>query len=263
MHQFLEALVLGIVQGLTEFLPISSSAHLVVIPKLLGWQYFGKYFDVAAHLGTLLALLIYFKRDLASLFDGLAKKEKASMKLFGFLLLSTIPALIFAAGLNDKLESWFGSLTSIGISLIVFGLVLSLADHLGKKQKEISCISWMDALWFGIMQALALIPGVSRSGITITYGLAAGFSREAAARYSFLLSIPIIAAAGAYEGLSLFKHTQVFSPMPTLVVFIASFISGFFCVKYFLQYLKTKNFNPFVIYRVVLGGLILLLGWWK
>jgi len=263
MQPTLEALVLGIIQGLTEFLPISSSAHLAVLPKLLGWEYFGKYFDVAAHLGTLLALLVYFWGDLTSLLQGALKKGGAERRLCWFILLSTIPALLFGGILSHKLESWFGGLISIGIFLIVFGLILGLADALGKKQKDFSQLKWPDALLFGIVQALALIPGVSRSGITITYGLAAGFNREAAARYSFLVSIPVIAAAGAYEGLSVLKHPQTFNLWPTLVVFITSFTAGFFCVKYFLQYLKSRNFTPFVIYRLALGGFILLLGCWK
>jgi len=189
----MQALILGVIQGLTEFLPISSSGHLVFVPELLGWEYQGLAFDAIVHLGTLLAVVIYFRKRLWQI---VTLQSPESRKLGGWLLLSIIPAVIVALFLADWLETSVRSTLVIGIGLIFWGVVLWLADSLGKKMQNLSDLNWKKVIFIACAQAIALIPGTSRSGITMTAGLFSNLTKKAAAEFAFLMSVPIIFLAG-------------------------------------------------------------------
>ncbi|MBI2251494.1 MAG: undecaprenyl-diphosphatase UppP [Armatimonadetes bacterium] len=249
-----KALILGIIQGVTEFIPISSSAHLVIIPKILNWPYWGKSFDVALHLGTFLALLGYFKEDLVKYLKNPDKK------LIWILLVSAIPAFIFG-GLFDKLiEEKFNELWLISSLMMLFAVFLWISDHFCNKKRNLEEVNFLDGLIIGIAQALALFPGVSRSGITMNAGILRNFKREDAAKFSFLMSLPTIGGAVIYKSLKLLSNKglnngklEIF-----LVGTLASFLSGYLCIKFLLKYLQTKNFDIFVFYRLIAGILLFI-----
>lgn len=245
-----QSAVLGVVQGLTEFLPISSSAHLILVPKFLGWEDQGLAFDVALHLGTLVGVMAYFWRDLKNI---LLQKEQHY--LIGYLIVATIPAAVAGLLLEHKVETLFRSPALIAGTLMVMGGGLAMADRLNKGEKMLSDLTLKMALIVGLTQALALVPGVSRSGITITTALALGLQRREAARFSFLLSMPIIAGAGLLKA-----HTIFASPNPAAIGtgFIAAGVSGFIAIWALMRYVQRRRYTPFVIYRWVLGALILL-----
>jgi len=251
----LHAAILGVIQGLTEVFPISSSAHLVIIPWLLGWRYQGVTFDVALHIGTALAFLAYFSGDWVKLIGAFFKKNKsAGDNLFGYIIVGTIPAGVAGLLLEKKADQVFRSPKLILSAMAVFAVVLWLADRFGKKAKSIDQINLSAAIKIGCAQILALVPGVSRSGITITAGLAEGFSREASARFTFLLATPIVFAAGV---LKLHKlHAGDFNTAFWAGV-AASAISGFFAIKFFLIFVKRFSLNIFVIYRIAAAVFLL------
>jgi undecaprenyl-diphosphatase len=260
------AIVLGIVQGLSEFLPISSSGHLIVVPELMQWDDFSgnksleKTFDVALHIGTFFGAAWYFRRDLARYIDAALRslRERAitttDERMAWLLLLSAVPGAIVGAVLSSTIEKHLGDPILIGVMLIVFGLVLLWADRRAGRRHEDE-FQTRDATLMGFAQAVALQPGVSRSGVTITMGRALGFRREDATRISFLMSLPIIAGAG------LFKAAKVVSDGGIPSGFVAPFIwgmlaaglSGWIAVAGLLRYLRTRSFTPFVVYRVALG----------
>ncbi len=256
--------VLGMVQGLGEFLPISSSAHLIIAPWLFKWQDPGLGFDVALHWGTLLAVLAYFWQDVLLIMRGFFHslmpstrdlKENIYQKLAWLLILASVPGAIIGYLLESKAE---GALRDypllIAATLGVFGIIIFIVDRLGKKEKNLDRIKWTDALWVGLSQALAIIPGVSRSGSTMGAGLALGFKRADAARFSFLMSMPIIFGAGLVAFKNFGKgvtHAEL------LVGFITSAIFGFLSIKYLLRYLAKHDFKIFVWYRLALAALIL------
>ena len=253
---------LALVQGLTEFLPVSSSAHLILVPRLLGWEDQGLAFDVAVHLGTLIAVVMYFRRDIVVLwFSWINSMTKRIMtpeaRLAWGVLLGTIPAGLVGLAFKDVIEVYLRSPLVIAVTTIVFGLLLWVADRRSKLVRDEYSLSWQDFLVIGGAQAMALIPGTSRSGITITAGLLLGLTREAAARYSFLLSIPII----VLSGLSVTKDL-VESSVPvdwttlSLGTLIAA-LSAFVCIHYFLAFINRIGMTPFVIYRLLLGVLLL------
>ncbi|MCD6309486.1 MAG: undecaprenyl-diphosphatase UppP [Candidatus Eremiobacteraeota bacterium] len=264
-HPTIEALLLGIIQGATEFLPVSSSAHLVIFPLVFHWEYFGKAFDVAAHLGTLLALLVYFRGELFGLVTGFFKsfcpgglRNNPEGRLAWFMLISTTPAAIFGLLMGEWIAEHMNTVPKIASMLIIFGIILFMADRFGAKKREIKDLTWADALLIGLAQALALMPGVSRSGVTMTYALLAGFSRSASARYSFLISIPVIAAAAIYQVGKMISCGYLTCPLiPTIVVILASTITGYVIVAFLLNFLKKNKFDVFVIYRTLLGLLLL------
>ncbi|MCL5036943.1 MAG: undecaprenyl-diphosphate phosphatase [Chloroflexi bacterium] len=266
-NPIIEAIILGIIQGAAEFLPVSSSAHLVIFPLVFHWEYFGKAFDVAAHVGTLIALLVYFRGELGGLASGFFKsfrlgglKENPEGKLAWFMIVSTVPAAIFGVLMGGWIEDHMSTVSSIAAMLILFGIILFAADRFGSKKRELKDVSWADSLLIGLAQALALIPGVSRSGITMTYALLSGFTRETAARYSFLISIPVIAAAALYEGGKMAVSGEVSCPLvPTLIVIITSALTGYAVVAFLLKYLRKHGFDAFVIYRLILGAFLLYL----
>jgi undecaprenyl-diphosphatase len=263
----LHAIILGIVQGLTEFLPISSSGHLILVPWLFGWDDFAgdpgleKTFDVALHIGTLVGAVAYFRHDLVRL-AGAAFRQPRSPdgRLAWLLLVSTVPAAITGALLADFIEEETGAIWLIGVMLIVFGLILYWADRL-PGDRPIGEYHLKDALTMGVGQALALQPGVSRSGVTITVGRIRRFNRDAAARISFLMSLPIIAGAIVFSGVDVMGEGGIPTDFvaPFLWGIIASGVSGWFAVWATLRIVRTHSFTPFVIYRVALGVLVLVL----
>ncbi|MDA2923527.1 undecaprenyl-diphosphate phosphatase [Acidobacteria bacterium AH-259-L09] len=262
----LQAIFLGILQGATEFLPISSSAHLIVLPRFLGWESMGLSFDVMLHGGTLLALLIYFRQEwmvitqqMLSRFSRTSSADQA--RLLGALVVGTIPALLMGALFENVIEHRLRTPLVTVLTLSGFGLFLWWADRTGSQARKLESIRRRDGLIIGTAQALALIPGVSRSGVTITMALILGLSRADSARFSFLLGTPIIALATLARLYRLW-HSQLCdfsSVVPLLIGVIFSFISGFLCIKYFLRFLQTRTYLPFVVYRLLLAAFIFVL----
>lgn len=257
MLDWIQVFVLSIVQGISEFLPISSSAHLILVPKLLGWKDQGLAFDIALHVGTLLAILWYFKDDLYPLlrdfFLSLKKRELVGQSpLVWAVLFGTIPVGLCGILFKDLIEEHLRSPLVIAFSTIFFGLVLWLGDKKAGEKKLIN-MSIKIALIVGIAQAIALIPGTSRSGITMSAMMLLGFSRVSSARFSFLLSIPVITLAGLLASVKLAQE-GVNEPLSMLfVAVVLSAISAYFCVKWLISLLSKSTMTPFVIYRVVLG----------
>lgn len=263
----LHASVLGAVQGFTEVLPISSSAHLILVPWFLKWPESGLTFDVALHLGTFFALLIYFWREIiemvASFFEALATRSlNTPAKRLPFLILAaTVPAAVIGKLFEDKLEEMFRSNPLLIASfLIIFGLILGAADRFSRKQRLLSEIAPASAITIGLFQCLALIPGVSRSGVTITAGLMLGFTREAAARFSFLMSLPIVAGAALLKSLHLLKHgIPAGEGLPMLVGIAVSAVTGYISVAFLLRFVQKRSIAPFVWYRLLAGGAVIAL----
>ena len=261
----LEAIVLGLVQGLTEFLPISSSGHLRIVPALLGWEDPGAAFTAVIQLGTMAAVLVYFRRDLWRI--ALAwlrelgrpfRELSHEAKLGWFIVLGTIPISIFGVVFSDQIESGARDLYLIGSALILFSFVMLLAERVGGQRRELVEMDVRDGLFVGFAQALALIPGVSRSGATISAGLLRGFDRAAAARYSFLLSVPAVVLSGLFELRELGAGDGA-SPAATIIATIAAFVSGYVAIAWLLRYLATHTLGVFVAYRIPLGVLVLVL----
>jgi undecaprenyl-diphosphatase len=266
----LEAIFLGIVQGLTEFLPISSSAHIRILGEFLpSAQDPGATFTAIMQIGTEIAVLIYFRSDIARLVisslrwikrsDDISDQSRREARLAGLILVGSIPIFILGFFGQEYIRENFRSLYLIAFTLIIFGLLLGLLDHFGKKIKDLDSLKIGDGLAFGIAQSLALIPGVSRSGATIAMGRALGYKREAALRYSFLLAIPAVLGSGAFELMnSISKPLNAFSMGETLVATITALVIGYLVISWLMKYVQTKSFMPFVIYRVLLGTLLLI-----
>ena len=268
-----QAIILALVQALTEFLPVSSTAHLVLFPWLLHWPDPGEAFDVALHAGTLIAVLLYFFKDwltLALCGFGLNYPKSAppqevvhSRRLFWYMVAGTIPGGILGKLFDKQIEEHLRLPGIIGLSLVVVGLIMWWADSRAKLTRKIEQSNLGDAIAIGTAQALALWPGVSRSGITITAGLFRGFTREAATRFSFLLSAPLIAGAVAAKLPSLIKlHKagELDLPLSTLAISVAiSGIAGYFVIAFFLRYLQTRTLKVFIVYRLVFGIIVLVL----
>jgi len=265
MDQIWQAVILGIIQGLTEFLPISSSAHLLLLPWIAGWESLGIMFDVLLHAGTLLAVILHFRDEIKEMieefFDFIrpGKSAHSGHNLLLIIIIGTIPAGLAALVFRNVIEDFFRTPAVTVVTLSLFGILLFWMDRRGLKNKSFSQISWKTGLLVGLAQAVALIPGVSRSGITITMGLFLGFSRKDSARFSFLLSFPIL-VLGALDGI--LELVSYPGGTPARWVSLAagvtvSFVTGFFCIKFFLKYLENRSFAPFVIYRIVLAGVIL------
>lgn len=259
-------IVLAVIQGLTEFLPVSSSAHLILPSQLLGWPDQGLAFDVAVHVGTLAAVVWYFRREVTRLTvawagDTLQRRVGQDSGLAWAVIVGTIPAGLAGLLLDDLIETELRSTLVIALSTIGFGLVLWWADAAGRRSRDLPALGMRDAVIIGLAQALALIPGTSRSGITITAGLLLGLKREAAARFSFLLSIPLILAAGLLKTLELVGEGAGADWSAILLGTLFSFISALVCIHLFLTFLERIGMLPFVIYRLLLGGLLLLMLW--
>ena len=256
--------MLALTQGLTEFLPISSSGHLVLLPAMVDWQDQGLAFDVAVHVGTLLAVIVYFRADLRLIIGdwsvSLRRRQQVGQSMLGWaVLVGTVPGGLCGVILNAYGLDVLRSPTVIAGATIIFGLALWWADARAKQQRSEQTLTWSDVLVIGCAQALALIPGASRSGVTITAGLAVGLTRTAAARFSFLLSIPIIAAAGVLKGLETAVATTVVSWTELGMGVLISALSAYLCIHYFLKLLDRVGLVPFAIYRLILGVVILAL----
>jgi undecaprenyl-diphosphatase len=262
---WLQAIVLGISQGLTEFLPISSTAHTLIVSKLLGWPDPGAAFTAVTQVGTELAVVIYFRQDIARIlkawFSSLTKKsERANpdAKMGWYVIIGTIPIGIAGLAFKSSIETTARNLWLVAATLIVMGILLGLADRYARHTKSETDINTKNAILFGLGQALALIPGVSRSGATITAGLAMGFKRDVAARYSFLLAIPAVFASAALTAGDISSDSFVNWPA-TIVATIVAFVVGYFVIASLMKYLQTRTFLPFVIYRIALGALLMVL----
>jgi undecaprenyl-diphosphatase len=256
-----QALVLGILQGLTEFLPVSSSAHLSLAPYLFGWQDPGLAFDVALHFGTLVALLWFFRKEWGELIAAAIsvirkrKAETAEEKRVVFLIIATIPGAIGGLLLEKKAETVFRAPALTATMLIVMGLVLWAVDRYAAQDRKIDGMRWLDSLLIGLAQVAALIPGVSRSGSTITAGRALRFDRQSAAIFSFLMSMPIIAAAVILKGPEALKSDGLSAQI--IVGVLASAISGWLAISILLKFVRTRSYGIFALYRVLLGLAVL------
>jgi undecaprenyl-diphosphatase len=276
--KFLEGTVLGLVQGLTEFLPVSSSAHLRITAALAGWDDPGAAFTAVSQIGTETAVLIYFRRDIARIVRAWAlswtrreMRKDIDARIGWLVILGTIPIGLLGVTLQDAIEGPFRDLRLIATTLIVLGLILGGADWYASKgrprgrhsplrpRKTMPDLSLRDGLLYGLAQSAALIPGVSRSGATISGGLLLGYTREAAARYSFLLAMPAVLASGVFELKSIGGDGAEVSWGPTIVATIVAFATGYAAIAWFLRYISTRSFTPFVLYRVALGLLLLAL----
>jgi undecaprenyl-diphosphatase len=268
-----DAVILGIVQGLTEFLPISSSAHVQIAQQLLGLSSIPKpqltAFIATIQLGTEAAVLIYFWRDIVRIvqafFGALFARSKQSTdtlrdaKLGWLIIIGSIPVVAIGLIFQDAIENQLRSLWVIAFTLIIFGVILGIADRIGKRQRSIEQLTTKHGILFGLGQALAVIPGVSRSGGTISVGLLLGYSRQAAARYSFLLAIPAVIASGFYEFASTYQDLNSSELVATAVATVVSFVVGFSVIVGLLRYLSRGSFMPFVIWRVSVGVILLVL----
>lgn len=262
-----EAVILGIVQGLTEFLPISSSAHVQIVQQLIGQSSMSKpaltAFIATIQLGTELAVLIYFWKDIVriskaffvSIFGG---RRSADSKLGWLIIFGSLPVVVIGLAFKDLIENQLRNLWVVSLTLIVFGVVLALADRFGKQNREIEALTTKHGLLFGLGQALAVIPGVSRSGGTISVGLALGYSRRAAARYSFLLAIPAVMASGIYQFAKTYRDLPAADLAATAVGTVVSFVVGYVVIVALLRYLNRGSYMPFVIWRITLGLAVLI-----
>ena len=262
---WLQAIILGISQGLTEFLPISSTAHTLIISRLLGWPDPGAAFTAFTQIGTELAVVLYFRKDLVRIISAWfasvtssAARATPDAKMGWFVIIGSIPIAVAGVFFRDSIETTARNLWLVAGALIIMGIILGLVDRFAKLTKEQAQLTGRQAIYFGMGQALALIPGVSRSGATITAGLAMGFKREMVARYSFLLAIPAVFGSAAFTAGDI--STDDFVNWPATIVSTAiSFIVGYFVIASLMKYLQTRTFLPFVIYRITLGSLLLVL----
>ncbi len=260
----MQVITLALVQGLTEFLPISSSAHLILVPVLSNWEDQGLAFDVAVHVGTLLAVILYFRQDLQRMLAAWShslthRVLSPDARLAWAVLLATIPVGVAGLVFNDFVTLYLRSPLVIAGTTIGFGLLLWWADVGGRRIRDEHTLTWTDVIVIGCAQALAIVPGTSRSGITITAGLAMGLTREAAARFSFLLAIPVILLAGGHQTITLISHPEAAHWGHLTIGVFVSGISAYLCIHFFLKLLQRSGMLPFVIYRLLLGGVLLLL----
>ncbi|MHA7986408.1 undecaprenyl-diphosphate phosphatase [Rathayibacter sp. CAU 1779] len=279
---FVNALILGLVQGLTEFLPVSSSAHVRIVGELLGTGADpGAAFTAIIQLGTELAVLVYFWRDVTHIIKqwflalfGRIPRNDPTARLGWMIIVGSIPIIVLGLLFQNAIETTFRSLWIVAIMLIVFAVVLWLADHFGAKTRRVSELTWGHAAVYGLAQSLALIPGVSRSGGTISAGLFMGYQRSAAARYSFLLAMPAVFGSGLYELYKSVKHPcvegsahavagtctpEVFNAFDTFGATVVAFAVGLLVIAFFMRYISRRSFLPFVVYRIVIGVLLMIL----
>jgi undecaprenyl-diphosphatase len=262
---WLQAVVLGVSQGLTEFLPISSTAHTLILSRLLGWQDPGAAFTAVTQVGTELAVVIYFRHSIVEILSAWVRslfsrewRSDANARMGWFIIFGTLPIALAGLAFRDAIQTTARNLWLVAFALIVMGLILGAADKFAKHTLDESDLNLKRGLIFGIGQALALIPGVSRSGATITFGLGMGFKREVAARYSFLLAVPAVFASALLEAKDI--STDSYANWPaTLVATAIAFLVGYFVISTLMKYLATNTFKPFVIYRLSLGTVLIVL----
>lgn len=260
MWDYFQAAVLGTIQGLTEFLPISSSAHLRIYPDLFGWGDPGAAFTAVIQIGTELAVLIYFRKDIwriasawtRSLFEP-ELRGSFDARMGWYVIVGSLPIVVLGVLLRDVIERDFRNLWIVATMLVVMGLVLGAADRLGPTEKDIKRVRLRDAVLMGGAQALALVPGVSRSGATLSMGRALGFDREAATRFAFLLAIPAVVGAGLFQLRDIGGETNPYGWGPTVAATVVSFVVGYAAIAGLLRYVSTRTYTPFVVYRVLLG----------
>ncbi len=274
---FINAIILGIVQGLTEFLPVSSSAHISIVGQLMGTgEDPGARFTAITQIGTEAAVVIFFWRDIVRIIGqwakslvGKAPRDDADARMGWLIILGTLPIVILGLVFQDQIETTLRNLWVTATMLIVFGLLLGIADHVGAKKRQLKDLTVAQGTVFGFAQALALIPGVSRSGGTITIGLFMGFERRAAARYAFLLAIPAVFGSGFYQVYKSFSEPclesvltctpELFGPLETIVATVVAFLVALVVIAFFMSYISKRSFLPFVIYRILLGGALIAL----
>lgn len=264
MNEYFQTFCLAMLQGLTEILPISSSGHLVLLPQLVGWHDQGLAFDVAVHAGTLFAVLVYFRTDIGQLLIAWANTLRGhpptlQSKLMWAILIATIPVGLAGVLLEDWVKQALRMPIPVALATLIFGMLLGLADWRGTKRRDISQLNRKDVLFIGCAQLLALIPGTSRSGITLTAGLILGLSREAAVRFSFLLAIPVITLASIWQLRALLSSATAVRWDLIIFAMIVSAIVAFFCIRWFLIFIQRHGVWLFVLYRVILGVILLLL----
>lgn len=269
------ALILGLVQGLTEFIPVSSSAHLVLVPWVFGWPAFGLFFDTVLHWGTLLAVLAYFRQDWIAVVKGFivslttrgpwttgpgGRLAQPASRLAWGLILGTIPAVLLALLFKDFFESLFNTPRAVAAFLLVTAAILFISERLGRRVRTLETLNVPDVLAIGLAQAAAIAPGLSRSGATMAAGLSRGLTRDAAARFSFLLSMPVILGAGLLQALDVATTAEVAPPLAVLLVgFVASALTGYLCIRFLLNYLRRGSLNVFALYCAIAGSAALLL----
>jgi len=266
MDRIFEAIIYGIIQGLTEFIPISSTAHIRILPALLNWGDPGAAYTAVIQIGTLIATFVYFKQDILELINGFFRaiknrsyKDDPYARLSLLIIIGTLPISFFGLTLKKYIEGGFRGLYVISASLIVLAIILFIAEKVTKHRKEFEQISVMDGIIIGFAQAVALIPGSSRSGVTITAGLFCGLKRDTAARFSFLLSIPAIFLSGVYE---LYSERHALLQENTIGLIVATVVSGivgYLSIAFLINYLKTRSNLLFIVYRIILGIIILVL----
>ena len=258
---WMQIVVLGLVQGLTEFLPVSSSAHLVLAALIVGWQDQGLLMDVAAHAGSLLAVLIYFRKPLFdmqnALFNSQAENRRQMLRLMAGIIIATIPIIVSGLIFADHIEKYTRSGQVIALTTIVFALLLGCADRIARQSHDEYALAWRAVIFIGCAQAFALIPGASRAGVTMTAALMMGLTKVAAARFSFLLSIPAILAAVGYKSMQLFGTPLSMNVAALLTIFILSGMVAYLCIDAFIRFVSIVGMMPFVIYRIILGLLLL------
>jgi undecaprenyl-diphosphatase len=262
----LKAVVLGTLQGLTEFLPISSSAHLRIFPELFGWGDPGAAFTAVIQIGTELAVLIYFRKDIWRIGSAWVRslfmpeyRGRLDSRMGWFIIIGSLPIVILGVLLKDVIERDFRSLWIIGTTLVVLGIVLGVADRISADDKTVRDLGLRDAILMGLAQAAALVPGVSRSGATISMGRFLGYEREAATRYAFLLAIPAVVGAGLFELQEIPHGDNSYGWGPTIVATVVAFVVGYAAIAWLLRYVSTRSYLPFVLYRIGLGSLTLAL----
>lgn len=258
MTEFLSSGLLAFIQGTTEFLPISSSAHLVILPHVFGWRDQGLAFDIAVHVGTLAASLTYFRDDIGKIlvawlrsFSG--RELSRDAKTGWFIVIASVPVAVAGVLFHGIVENELRSPVVIGSATVIFALLLWYADRFRRGERTMDSMSWIDALLIGLAQAVALVPGTSRSGITITVGLLLGLSRRESARFAFLLAIPAIAMAGGWQFLALVASDSVTDWFLFAYSVVISATVAYLCIHYFLQFIERVGMMPFVLYRLVLG----------
>lgn len=268
MTDALEAVFLGVLQGLTEFLPISSSAHLRIFPELFGWSDPGAAFTAVVQIGTEAAVLLYFRRDLWRIGSawvlslGQAEWRGHRDALLGwYIIVGTLPVVIVGVLLKDTIETDFRNLWLTGSVLVGLGIVLGVAERVGRMDREIADIGWPSAVLLGLAQALSVVPGVSRSGATISMGLFLGYEREAATRFAFLLAIPAVVGAGLFELPEAVSGDNEYTVPETALATVVAFVVGYASIAWLLRYVATRSYAPFVVYRILLGSGVLVLLW--
>jgi undecaprenyl-diphosphatase len=259
-----QIVVLALIQGLTEFLPVSSSAHLILGGIAFGWPDQGLVFDVATHLGTLFAALVYFRRDWLDMAGAWIRpaataEDRQHRRMAALIVIATVPALLIGGVAPDLVERYLRDVTVIAWTTLGFGILLGVADRFSPQARDAESLGLRDAVLIGLAQAGALVPGVSRSGITITAGRLLGLTPDAAARFSFLMAVPIIAAAGSYGMLRVAEGRAGIDWAQFGIALILSFLAGWLCIAGFLALIRRVGLLPFVIYRVILGVVLLLL----